>query len=364
MFPTRSNTTSRLRALSTPPQSRIAVERTNVVGVLRNPKPQRTKSNRRTRYVDLESPARPRANSPLTIQIEDVESTSTMLVSPSGKSRKKKAKRSAKRKQLDKQLDNAREHIHQTPIRTKSTSTTETAHTPAKKLRVSLDAEQKDALRAPSPVILAATPSGDDVLMLKGHALAKQDAIDHMELPSREILLLRGDGPIPESKQHRVRHHITAPLPKLYSNDAPPLHSQTLKSSMSKGDRSTKPPRRLQNRALAPISESKIHLKSKRRSSLRDKFASAKEMGAQIDGAMTVTPDNQPEARGFVPSMPSMPIMPRRSQNKRVSLIRQKFVAAKALGRSTIHISGSVGCAKSLRVNLVTKERLTSGWVR
>ena len=339
------------------------MESTDALGVLRDPKPQRSKSGRRIRYVDLESPRPPnsRSKSPLTIQIEDVEG-SAMLVSPTAKSRKKKGRRSTKRKQLD----NARAHAHndrdQTPLRTKSTSGNKTS--PKKKLRVRVDAEQKPTgVRAPSPIILAATPSGDDVLMLKGHALDKQDSGDNFVLtPTRDVLLRRGDHDITESKQRYIRHAITAPLPKLYKNDAPPPHTQTLQlSSISKI------PPRLQNRALAPLSESKTQLKSKaktkRRSKLRDKFASAKAMGAQIE-EMTATQNNQPAA--FVPSMPSMPTMPGRSPNNRVSTIRQKFVAAKALGMLATRVAVSARYAKKLRmiVGSVMNERLTSGWVR
>jgi len=126
-----STSAKRLRSAATAPDKlRINMESTNVVGVVRDPKPQRAKSGRRTRYVDLESPrpptsrSRSRSKSPLTIQIEDVEG-SAMLVSPTAKSRKKKGRRSAKRKQLDNALHDDRD---QTQLRrAKSTSVTKTS---------------------------------------------------------------------------------------------------------------------------------------------------------------------------------------------------------------------------------------------
>ena len=76
--------------------------------------------------------------------------------------------------------------------------------------------------------------------------------------------------------------------------------------------------------------------------------------------------DNWPAARGFLSIMSSMPTMSGRSPNNRVSMTRQKFVPAKAIGASTIPIVVSFRCGKRSRVVVgpVMKERLAFGWVR
>ena len=325
--------------------SSVVVEHTKILGAVRNRK-HHHKSGKRTRFVDLESPIpyrKPREDrsdrAASHIQLEDVERV-IPLISPGSKHRKKKGRhRSSKRKQIGrarKEHTATRRFEHRPASGAMATKNA----SPKKKLRLdpdmspdtSPDAQTKAGIRAPSPVILNATPSGDDVLMLKGHGLIKSDSQDGH---APDILLLRGDLP----KQKRDDEFLR-PLPEL----GPPRDKAKPKRAKKPRGRSTSEGPAHKRIPLAPIPKSKSE-----RSRLREKYASAKRMGERLSKQSREAPlvdlDRQPSGDKIVALQPDAeyieePAAPKKK--KRNSSLRDKFASAKAMGTQTAHLSFSL----------------------